>query len=533
MSDHGIGSDDRVRRATIGDQLQRHARRSPDKTALIFYKADGSRSTTTYGELNDRAARLATALAELGVRRGDVVAGMSRNNPDYVAAYYAALKLGAAFTGVNFTFKKAETLYQLNHAAPKVLVVENLFAEVAAQAVDEAEAPPRVVRFGDSRDLPRDWLSFVELLASRAPGASPDVDVSESDIAMLVYTSGTEAFPKGVMIPHRNYLMSTTPAWMGSLGINPDDVWLFLMPFHTIAGLGSMTTLTVVGATLVLVEALQPADALRMIATERVTIVAQTPTFYLQMMQLPEFANADLSCLTRCMTYGGLVPRAMIDTYRHVAPGLVWGTYWGQSELSQLGSVGWFSSLDDIPGEDPSWIGRAVPQLEVRVVDDEGNDVEEGELIARSPSVMAGYYKDPEKTASVVRDGWLHTGDLVRRDDEWNLFFVDRKKDMIKTGGMNVSSVEVERAIYGFEGVLQVAVVGLPDEYWSEAVIAFVVPQPGAELDPQAIISDCKESIAGFKVPKRVEIVEDLPKDTQGKILKRELRRQFERPASR
>jgi acyl-CoA synthetase (AMP-forming)/AMP-acid ligase II len=529
MSDLTSVSDNMLRRATIGDQLRRHALRTPEKPALIFYTADGSREVISYKELNERSNHLARALQDMGVERGDVVAAMSRNNPDYVTAFYATLKLGAAFTGINFTFKKGETQYQLGHAEPKVLLVEEPFVDVAKAATEGLDAAPSMVWTGPSgATAPEGWRRWDELLHSSQSASEPEVGVDENDTALLVYTSGTEAFPKGVMIPHRNYLISTTPAWVGSLGINPDDVWLFLMPFHTIAGLGSMTTLTVVGATLVLVEALQPAEALKMISNERVTIVAQTPTFYLQVMQLPEFAEADLSCLTRCMTYGGLVPRAMIEGYQKVAPDLVWGTYWGQSELSQLGSVGWFSSLEDIPGQDPSWIGRPVPQLEIRVVDQEGNDVEEGELIARSPSVMRGYFKDPEKTAAVIRDGWLHTGDLVRTDGKGNLFFVDRRKDMIKTGGMNVSSVEVERTIYTYPGVLQVAVVGAPDEYWSEAVTAFVVPQPEVQVDPQGIINHCKESIAGFKVPKKVHVVDELPRDTQGKILKRELRKQLQ-----
>jgi acyl-CoA synthetase (AMP-forming)/AMP-acid ligase II len=187
--------------------------------------------------------------------------------------------------------------------------------------------------------------------------------------------------------------------------------------------------------------------------------------------------------------------------------------------------VGWFRSLDDVPGQDASWIGRPVPQLEVRVVDAEGNDAEVGELICRSPSAMLGYYKDEARTDEVFRDGWLHTNDIVRQDAEGNLFFYDRAKDMIKTGGMNVSSQEVERALNQHPAVLMAAVVGLPDEKWSEAVTAFVVPRPGVEVTPEALLAHCREQLAPFKLPKAVHLVEALPRDTQGKILKRELRR--------
>ncbi len=518
-------ADNMLHRATLGDQLRRHAQHDPDKPAVVFYHPTDGRSVTTFAELNRRANRLANALAARGVGKGDVVAMMSRNSPDYVTAWYAALKLGAPFTGVNFTFKQPEIAYQIGHCKPKVLIVEDVFAAQVAGYADELPAVETfVVSDVAADDAPDGWLRFSDLVGADMPDDEPAVLLEETDLAMLQYTSGTEAYPKGVMIPHRNYLISTTPAWMAALGIKPSDVWLFLMPFHTIAGLGSMTTLTQVGATLVLVHAIDPPKALRMIADEGVTLMAQTPAFYQQMTRVDGFADAALDTLERCITYGGTVPRAMIDGWRAVKPGLVWGTYWGQSELTQLGSVGWFSTVDDIPGGDPTWIGRPVPQLEVRVVDPHGEDAEIGELVCRSPSVMIGYLDDEERTATVKRDGWLWTGDIVRIDGDGNLFFYDRSKDMIKTGGMNVSSQEVERVLFELSEVGECAVVGLPDDYWSEVVTAFVVAADGATVDPEAVIAHCKQQLAGYKVPKSVQVVDRLPRDTQGKLLKRQLR---------
>jgi acyl-CoA synthetase (AMP-forming)/AMP-acid ligase II len=513
-----------ARRATIGDQLRRHARTQPAKAAIVFHHSDGRREVVSYGELNSRANRLASSLALAGVQRGDVVAMMSRNSVDYIVAWYASLKLGAAFTGVNYTFTEAEIAYQINHATPKALIVEDLFVE----KISSASTPlPSVTSFivSDvvSDTAPADWLRF-SALVSHGDDREPDAEVTEDDVAMLVYTSGTEAFPKGVMIPHRNYLISTVPAWGSGLGVLATDVWLFVMPFHTIAGLGSMTTLTVLGATLVMGHLVDTKTAARLIAEEGVTIMAQTPTFYLGMTQIESFGSMAVGSLRRCITYGGLVPRAMIEAWRGAAPHVLWGTYWGQSELSQLGSVGWFATLDDIPDGDPSWIGKALPQLEVRVVDDDGNDTAVGELVCRSPSAMLGYLNDPARTDATFRGGWLHTGDLVRIDDDGNLFFFDRKKDMIKSGGMNVSSVEVERELYQHPAVLEVAVVGVPDDYWSEAVTAFMVAKPGVVVDVAEVIAHCKAHLAPFKVPKAIHVLPALPKDTQGKILKRELR---------
>jgi acyl-CoA synthetase (AMP-forming)/AMP-acid ligase II len=207
----------------------------------------------------------------------------------------------------------------------------------------------------------------------------------------------------------------------------------------------------------------------------------------------------------------------------------MWATYWGQSELTQLGATGWFRSLDDIPGRDSSWIGRPVGALELMLVDDDGNEVavgEAGEAWCRSPAVMLGYYKDAERTQETFAEGWLHTGDIMRRDEDGNYFFLDRRKDVIKTGGYNVSSQEVEKVLYSHADVTQVAVVGLPHEYWSEAVTAFVVLKSGSSLSQNELIRLCKDRVVNYKVPKAVRFVAALPVDGQGKILKRELRRE-------
>lgn len=516
-------------RATIGDQLRRHAQHTPHKEAIVYYGPDGSRSVISYEQLNAQVNRVANALAGLGVGRGDVVAVMSRNSVDYMTIWFATLKLGAALTGLNFTFTETEIAYQVNHAGPRILMAEDVFCTritAAREAGSLAGVEHFVYSSAVETEPPEDWLAFSGLVAA-GDAAEPAVDVHEDDVAMLVYTSGTTAFPKGVLISHRNYLISTTPAWTLALDLGPRVVWLFVMPFFTIAGLGSMTNIVNCGATIVLAHTIDPAAAIRIIAAEKVTYMAQTPTFFLAMTTEPEFRSADLTDLHRCITYGGTVPSHMITAWQEASPGITWGTYWGQSELSQLGTVGWFSSLADIPGGDASWIGKPVPQLEIRVVDDEGADTEVGELICRSPSVMLGYLNDSERTAEVFRDGWLHTEDIVRIDGDGNLFFVDRKKDMIKTGGMNVSSVEVERTLYGHDALMEVAVVGLPDDYWSEAVSAFVVPKEGRTVEPDQIIEHCRASLAGYKVPKVVHVTDALPKDTQGKILKRRLRDEY------
>lgn len=513
-------------RATFGDQLRRNALRHPDREAIVqLHSPVAARRALTYAELNSRANRLAHSLAARGVTTGDVVAIMGRNCPESVVAFWAAAKLGAACTGVNFTFKPAEMAYQINHSQAKAIVAEDAFVE----RVDAIEEPlpalqVRIVNEAYGDTAPDGWERLGALIES-GEDVEPDVETDEDVLGIIPYTSGTEALPKAVAIPQRNYFVSMFPSYITGIGLLDDDTWYYTMPFHTIAGMGMQILLLSLGNTVVLPFRVDPAEALAALVDEGVTVVGQTPTFYLQVIQTEGFDDADLTRLRRAITYGGTMPRAMFEHFAKASPDLEWVTLWSQSELTQTPTIGRFRSLDDVPNGDPSWIGRPTAQLEVRVVGEDGEDAMDGELIARSPGIMRGYHRDPERTAEVLRDGWLHTGDMVRRDEAGNLYFVDRRKDVIKTGGMNVSSVEVERCIYKLDGVLEVAVVGLADEYWSQAVTAFIIPRGGTEVEPDAVIAHCKEALVGFKVPKAVHIVDSLPKDTQGKTLKRELRR--------
>lgn len=525
-----------ARRATIGDYLRRNAIRYPDREALVMpvSAANPVRRSLTFAELNRSANRMAHSLLDLGIERGDVIATMGRNVPETIVTFWAAMKIGAVVTGVNYTFTAGEIVNQLTHSNAKAVLVEDRFVS-KIDALDDATPN---VRFRIANDTYGDtsgdaWLKMSALM-NHPDDSEPTVEVCEDDLAILPYTSGTEALPKAIMVPHRNYLMSMIPSYITGMGLVEEDVWYYVLPFHTIAGMGMQIALLSLANTIVLPVESTPSEALEAIVNEKVTVVGQTPTFYLQVIKAPKFEEMDLSRLRRGITYGGTMPQSMFDAFAKVSPDIVWITLWSQSELTQTPTIGRFRSLADIPNGDVSWIGKPTSLLETRVVDEDDNDVEpgvEGELICRSPGVMLGYLENPERTASVMRNGWLHTGDLVKKDAEGNLFFVDRQKDVIKTGGMNVSSVEVERACYQFPGVHEVAVVGLADEYWSQVVTAFVVKHEGTDVVEAELIGFCKERLAGYKVPKSVRLVDALPKDTQGKILKRELRRHAEEEA--
>ena len=507
----------RLRRATLGDVLERRALRDRDAPAAVVHTGDHGRLRLTYGRLDGLANRMGRALRRQGVGNGDVVAMMAGNGLDHIVTYYATLKIGAVFTTVNPNLTGFETARQLESSRPRLIVAEERLTQALAGSV-ESIIPTRT-----ASDSVIPGTELAVMLQEEAPRAD-DWQVSEHDLAMIIYTSGTESEPKGVRIPHRNFLIATSPAWTGERYVEHDDRFLLLAPMHTMAGVGTVTNLISVGATIVLAGNAKPAHSLELIESERITNMSQTPTFYVRLTEHKDFARADISSLRQAHTYGGAIPLHVTDAMSSRVSRLSWATYWGQTELSQLGAIGYYGSQAEIPGHDQRWIGRAVPQVEARVVDEADRPAEVGELICRSPAVMEGYHGRPDLTAAVTRGGWLRTGDIVRIDRDMNLFFHDRKKDIVKSGGLNVSSLEVEGVLSRVPGVREVAVVGAPDPVWSEAVTAFIVPEEGKSTDRAELLAAARRELAAFKLPKRIHYLPALPRDTQGKVLKRRLR---------
>ena len=497
---------------SLAHAFRRQAVRNRNKTAVVGYDALGHRRALTYLELDRLSDGVARFLISKGSGNGDVVAVMSANRMEGIVAYYGCLKAGATFTGVNPAFTDRDLVYVMGHAAPSVVFADRQHAERAS-----ANHPAAlVVDFDDSS---------LFLTAEDPKGTAPlELQASENDVALIVYTSGTESRPKGVVIPHRNFLIATTPSWLVDDYVNASDVFLLLAPFYTMAGIGTVTNLMSIGATVVVTEKVKADTALQIIEKEGVTNLSQTPTFFSQMAAAESLLTTDLESLRQCHSYGGPIPAAVVERFSELAPHITWATYWGQSELSQLGAVGLFQDLADIPDGDLRWIGRPMSAVEVKVVDDEGHHSEVGEMLCRGPAVMRGYYKDEIQTAATIVDGWLRTGDIVRIDADSNIFFFDRKKDVIKTGGMNVSSLEVENALRAMPDIRDAAVVGIPDEYWTEAVTAFVVPTSPDRFDREEVLARCREDLTAYKVPKSIVVLDELPIDGQGKVQKRKLR---------
>lgn len=510
-----------LRRAVLGDMLRRQAARQADKPAVIERLADGNRRVYTYQELDRFSNQVAHGLGRLGVGRGDRVAVMSRNTAEHVGVYYGILKQGAVFTPINPSYTSAEIDRQIDHVEPAVVLGGPGLAPTARRGGGSPPGKTPTVVGGDS---PRDGEITLETLLEGCSDRMPQAQVEDSDLAMVMYTSGTESVPKGVMVTHRAMMISTTPSWSYEQYVDADDVFLLLAPVYTMAGTGAVTNLISMGATLVVVPSTDPGQALAAIEEEGVTNTSQTPTFYRRMVAHPEFSKRDLSSLRQAHVYGAPIPFGVVKELRRRAPHVVWATYWGQSELSQLGVMGFFRTAEDVPEGDSRWIGRPAPHVEVRVVGPSGANAEEGELWCRSPGVMVGYYRNPEATAAVICGGWLRTGDLVRTDGKGNLFFLDRFKDMIKTGGMNVSSAEVEEVIQAHPAVREAAVVGVSHPEWTEEVTAAVVLVEDGSATKEELIAYCRGRLAGYKTPKRVEFLTGLPTDPQGKVRKRQLR---------
>jgi len=507
--------------STISGALHRNALRHPDRAAVIQRCTSGSRHELSYRELNESANRFANGLQELGVGRGDIVMVSSGNRGQCLIAYYATLRCAATFTAVapSLTSREAEVL--ASATSPKVVLAENWNDEGVKTLGSTADI--RLV-FTSDAVTSSCGIQTMEEISSIKPEAGPQVAINETDPALIVFTSGTEKFPKPVVIPHRNFMIATTPSWVIDQYILASDIFLLLAPIYTMAGIGTVTNLINVGATAILLPKLETKLVFDVIGSEGVTNTSQTPTFYRRLVKDPAFVEADFSSLRQCHVYGGPIPSEAVNQISAKNAALEWAVYWGQSELTQLGISGTFLSVKQIPDQDLRWIGTPMQAVEIRVVDEDGRDSEIGELLCRSPGIMAGYYRQPDLTAEAVVSGWLHTGDMVRVDEDLNVFFLDRRKDMIKTGGMNVSSAEVEAVLRSHPMVNDAAVVGRPDPEWSEIVYAFVDVADAMSWEEELMRNYCNDQLAPYKRPKIYETVDSLPTDEQGKVSKRELR---------
>jgi fatty-acyl-CoA synthase len=356
--------------------------------------------------------------------------------------------------------------------------------------------------------------------------------VSGEDASLIVFTSGTTARPKGVVLTHLN-LYAYLLASYGEYGVDRTYRILLALPMFHIAGLVQCFSCLASGCEGIVLQLPKPEPILQAILTHKVNAMALPATVWVGLASEPGIETADLSCLKRLFVFQYL-PTPVFNRWRQMAPQAEWINAWGQTETTAIGSATPPAELEQMLAA-PDPIGIQHMPLELRIVDDEMNDVapgKPGEIVVRGPSVTPGYFEDPAANEALFREGWHHTGDVAYRDERGWLYFLDRKKDMIKTGGENVSSQEVEEAIAQYPGVGEVAVVGLPDPYWIEKVVACVVPLPGMQLTEQELLAHARSRLASFRVPKQVFVMKEFPKNPSGKVLKRVLRQQLGADAS-
>jgi fatty-acyl-CoA synthase len=501
---------------TMGHVIRRAAAQYPNRRAIIYEDR-----TYTYAEYNRRVNRAANALAGLGIGFGDHVAILGRNSVEYLELGHASAKIGAVFGTVNWRLAPKEISFIVTDGDSRVLVIEAGFQDTVASVLDDLAGVTLVV-FDGAVTLPG-ALSYEELVGA-ASDAEPAVEVGSSDEALIMYTSGTTGLPKGAVLTHGNICWDAI-SYLTYAPPMPYDCLLVGMPMNHVSGLHIQTTSFLIrGLPLVIMRQWDPAEACRLIQQHRVTVATILVTPLQQLLDLPELRSYDLTSLRLVLTAAAKYTRDLpIRTMHELSLDHFLFAY-GLTEAAPLATITEFSG-EALARENT--LGFPLWYNDVRIVDEQDQDVadgEIGELIVRGPNVFKGYYKRPDVNADVLRGGWLHTGDLAYYSGN-HVFFVDRKKDMIKSGGENVYSLEVEIGLLTANPQLaEASVIGVPDDRWGEAVVAVVVLRPGHQLTAEQVIANARQHIAGYKLPKQIYFIDELPKNVSGKVLKTRVR---------
>jgi acyl-CoA synthetase (AMP-forming)/AMP-acid ligase II len=497
--------------------LEHHAARTPTKPIAVH-----GDEVVTYGEMVDRAAALAAGFAARGVAAGDVVGLLSYNSIEFLTTIFAANHLGAIAMPINWRLAAEEVRFILDHSQARALVCGDDLIDLAGEAVSRLDHD--IVRVGVTTDRVEGWERFADVAAT--PATVARVRVQGDDVHRLMYTSGTTGRPKGVMLTHAN-LAWKNYAHITEMGFTSEDVGLACGPLYHVGALDLITTsMIAVGATTVIHRAFDAEAVVDEIERSRVTSVWAAPAMVRAILDVPGVDQRDLSSVEAIIAGGEKMPIPTIDRIRETFPSAWFADAYG---LTETVSGDTFLDRENVITKLGS-VGRPCQYLELDIWDDQGASVpagQKGEVVLRGPKVFKGYWRDPDATAKAFEGGWFHTGDIGVQDEDGYVYIVDRLKDMIVSGGENIASSEVERVIYEHGSVVEAAVVGRPDERWGEVPVAFVVMNPDASTSPDELIDHCRTQLAKYKVPRDVVVIDALPRNPSGKILKRELRDQL------
>ncbi|WP_051721146.1 MULTISPECIES: fatty acyl-CoA synthetase [Actinomycetes] len=508
-----------VRSQAIGDIPRRSASRHPNKLAMVHRDV-----RLTYAELDHTIDRFAAAMYRHGLRKGDRMAVLSHNCWQLPVVVFAAARIGVVVVPINFMLTATEIGYILSDCGADALVVEDALVPTAERAAELAATTIWLrisIPLGDGSS----WPSIAEW-TDGASGPVPDVPVDDDDLIRIMYTSGTESRPKGAMHTSRS-LMWQYMSCIVTGEMTADDIEVHSLPLYHCAQLDNfLITDIFLGATSIIVDRPDPALLLRAIADEHATKLFCPPTVWISLLRSPVFTPEAIATLRKGYYGASALPPEVLREMTTLLPELRLWNFYGQTEMASLATV-----LG--PGDQKTRggsAGRPALNVQTQIVDADNQPVAAGsvgEIVHRSPQATIGYLNLPEKTAEAFRGGWFHSGDLGYLDDDGYLWVVDRQKDMIKTGGENVASREVEEVLFEIPGVQEAAVFGVPHPRWIEAIAAVIVPTSGDTVDENAIIEYCRNRLAGYKIPKYIISADALPKNPSGKILKRDLRERY------
>jgi acyl-CoA synthetase (AMP-forming)/AMP-acid ligase II len=497
----------------IGEFLTKRAYLTPEREGLV---CEGIRRT--YRELNERANRLAQAMQALGVGYGDRVALLALNEPEYYDLYFGLGKIGAILVPVNYRLAGPEIQYILSDCEPKVFIFGKEYREVVDSI--RKDIPTRELWVIGEDKL--DWAKPYEAVIASAPPREPEITGGDDDTLTILYTSGTTGRPKGAELTHTYYFWNSVNL-MSTLGLDIGGVTLIALPLFHIGALAGPPWIVHSGGKVVLLRSLDPKRFLELLQEEKVTGFGSVPALLDILKWVPDFDKYDWSSVRTILVYAAPVPVTLIQEY--AAAGIQVRQLYGLTEGNTATVLDPENALAKVGS-----CGKPFFHAEIRVVDDEGRDVGpevNGEILLKAPNIMKGYWKRPKDTAETIKNGWLHTGDIGKMDKDGFLYIMDRKKDMIISGGENIYPAEVEDALLHNPKIADVAVIGFPHEKWGEAVKAIVVLKPGEEMTEQELIDWCQGRIGRYKIPKAVVFTDAIPRTPTGKILKRVLREKY------